>query len=115
MGKAAISVFSGALLLGLFMSIGVDPQGLIIEALLQVVYQLNPPQYLSLFIVLGILLAIASWLNALSELIEIFQAGGSILISAICGFVSGLILVKSPQLGLFPLLIGLVAATFSDL
>jgi len=89
---------------GIFLAVGVDPEGEIIKVLIELLSQYNPELALTYSIIFGII----SILILIVTIFASYNFGGIIgLIAIFCAFLGGLIILFNIYIGFILLLIGL--------
>ena len=105
----SVYIIGVGFLSGLFIGIGVDPQGEIIKAVLDILAEYSPGLAIVLRIIciaLGIICTIQSWLSA-------YKRGGRIGIFAVAlAFIGGLLIGLGYGLGIWFLLVAVIIGMF---
>lgn len=90
---------------GIFLAVGVDPEGEIIKTLMDMLAQYNPDLaglYATIFVIISVLVLIATILAA-------YKLGGILgLIAIFSGFAGGLLIISQPVIGIILLIIGFI-------
>lgn len=113
MGKAGGTIFGISLLAGIFLYYGIDPEGMVIDVLLETLVELVPPEFKWMAVLFTLLITVMGLLNNVESVLEVVAAGGFTLATAVCGFIGGFTVVPLPNLGVWLIIIGIFIGAIS--
>ena len=104
MGKKSEAVVSGALIVGIFFGLGIDPEGLITDALAIILGAIFP-----IFGFIAIIYFFYDGLkNQITDVMRILNGPKTTLIASIFAFSAGYLIVKGQTLGVYFLIIAYI-------
>jgi chromate transport protein ChrA len=110
MGSGSGKIVSALFILGILTYVGVDPEGILIDALAKIV-ELVAPGLSLVFIGIVVLAGISDQLETISE---IMSGGLATIIAVVLALTSRLIITHSPLMGALLLITAVIAAAVSE-
>ena len=115
MKASHIGIFISSFVAGLFTSVGVDPQEEIAKALNQAIDGICPAEYGFACAISKISIYAASVVVPLIvDVLIIYAAGKTGIVSAILGFFSGFLILPYPSVGAVLMIAGMLFAKFAE-
>ncbi len=92
---------------------GIDPEGMVIDALIEALFEVVPPELKWMAALFAMLIAVMGLLGNIESVMEVVATGGLTLATAVCGFLGGFFVVPLPNIGAILIVIGMVLAAIS--